>query len=492
MLKKLSKYLLIVLIILVIAFLIFIYTFDINQYKEDIERLATDEIGADITVEGGLRLRLTPVLALQADSVKLTLDKSVSVFAHTLQVDFNLDSLLSLKIVPEDIAAKKVTACFSCGKNSSWSVSIKSQKVTGRLLLPVKNKRLRLSDVNLHQTALRYLNKTTQDTVDLDSLFLQAGKLQISLQAPFKLVRILKAAGHFTLPVFVYNGFSLHAISADYSIQRGKIKLQTTEEMPLLGGKTKGAATLSFKKDTVDVDLAIFAQDAKTENLLRIFNQTPVITGNISVDIQLRTVGATRMEMLKHLNGGVKIEGDSLLLKGMNIDALIDNFDKTQKFNLLDIGSVALFGPMGVVVTKGTDFGALIFTDLGEQTPILKLLSDWSLENGQAQCRDVAFRTPGHIIAMRGGLDLVAFRYDDFAVAVVDEQGCAQIKQTLRGPLGGYGEKPGLIRTILGPIINLLKTVFKGKCDTFYEGSLLYPNSGPISPSTGSAPANRK
>ena len=492
MLKKLLKYLLIVIVILFIALLIFIYTFDINRYKEDIEKLATDEIGADITVEGGLRLRLNPMPALQADSVKLTLEKSVSVFAHTLQVDFNLDSLLSLKIVPEDIAAQKVKACFSCGKGSSWSVSIKSRKVTGRVLLPVKNKRLRLSDVNFHQTALRYLNKTTRDTVVLDSLFLQAGNLQISLRAPFKLMRILQAAGHFTLPVFAYNGLSLRAISAAYSVQRGKIKLRTIEEMSLLGGKTKGSATLSFKKDTVDVDLAISAQDTKTADLLRIFNQTPVITGNISVDIQLRTVGATRMEMLKHLNGGVKIEGDSLLLKGMNIDALIDNYDKTQKFNLIDIGSVALFGPMGVVVTKGTDFGALIFTDLGEQTPILKLLSDWSLENGQAQCRDVAFRTPGHIIAMRGGLDLVAFRYDNFAVAVVDEQGCARIKQTLRGPLGGYGEKPGLLKTILGPFINLLKTVFKGKCDIFYQGSLLYPNAVPISPSTGSAPANRK
>jgi len=468
----------VLLLLIAIGGIVFVYTFDINRYKTSIEDLASDELGAKVRVEGPLSLHLSPLLALQADSVTVRDKNSVSVFGRTLHIGFNFDSLLALKIVPQDIVLRDAKARIRCTEDNTCHVIITADEVAGRLGWPVKNKHLRLSGVALTNGRVIYLNSAAGDTITADSLSLQADNLQILIKAPFKLYKILTAGGNFYLPALDYNGFTLRSLSASYVIRRGKIELKTREELPLLGGQTTGVADMSFKKDTVAIRLSLSSQDTRTGDLLRLFRQTPVITGRLAVSLDLRTFGTSAGELLSRLDGRLTIQGDSLRLNGMNIDNLIDNYDKSQNFNIIDIGSVALFGPMGAVVTKGADFGALIFTDLGEQTPILRLVSDWVIENGRARCRDVAFRTPKHIIAMRGVLDFAAFEYDDFAVAVVDEKGCAKIKQTLNGPLGGYGDKPGLLKTILGPFINLAKTIFKGGCDEFYEGELISKSGG--------------
>lgn len=490
MLKKLFKILFLLLALLFIAVIIFIYTFDLNKYKSSIEKLASDELGAEVRVAGSLQLMLTPLLTLQADSVSIRDGNTIYVVIRSLQIDFNPDSLISLKVVPKNVNAQQVQARIACSATNSCNVTINAQELSARLLWPIQNKRLLLEAVDLKETAVRYLDKTKQDTINLDSLDLKADDLQISLRAPFKLNKILWASGQFYLPVVEYNGFTLHSLSASYTLQQAKITLKTRQDLPLLGGLTEGETKLIFKKDTVDVRLSISSKDTNTEDLLRVFNQTAFISGRITVNIDMKTRGASADELLAHLNGRLKIKGDSLSLNGMNIDALIDNFDKSQNFNLVDIGSVAMFGPMGAVVTKGTDFGALIFTDLGEQTAIPHLISDWTVKNGRARCQDVAFRTPGHIIAMRGVLDFVTFEYDDFAIAVVDEEGCAKIKQKLEGPIGGKNN-PGLLKVILGPVINLFKSVFKSKCDEFYDGSLLQKSSI-NGQATDLEPANKK
>ncbi len=473
MFKKIFKIALVLIALLFVAAIVFVYTFDLNRYKKAIEELATEELGAKVEVRGSLRLQLKPLPALQANSVTIQDKKSVFVFIRSLQINFDFDSLLALKVVPQYIVAREAYTKIACSAENKCTVNIDAAVLSGRLIWPVKNKRLWLKDVELKKAGVRYLNQASADTITMDSLSLQADDLHISLKAPFKLRKVLWAAGDFILPVFDYNGVILRSITASYKIERGNIRLDTRKELSLMGGYTGVKMDISFKKDTVQAKLSISSRNMETERLLRFFNQTPFISGRISVNINLTAVGASRGDLIANLNGRLKIAGDSLLLNGMNIDVLIDNYDKSQNFNLIDIGSVALFGPMGVVATKGTDFGKLIFTDLGERTSIDKLISDWCLQNGVAHCRDVAFRTPGHIIAMRGALDFVAFEYKDFTVAVVDEKGCAKIEQTLNGTLGGYGDPPGLIKTILGPYINLLKTVFKGKCDKFYEGSLL-------------------
>ncbi|HID39356.1 MAG TPA: AsmA family protein [Calditrichaeota bacterium] len=467
-----------VLLLIVIGVIIYVYTFDINRYKSSIEAFASDELGAKVRVDGALSLYLSPLLVLQAESVTIRDQKAVSVFGRTLHIGFNFDSLLSLKIVPQDIIFTGAAAHIRCSESNTCTVTIMAKEISGRLQWPIKNKRLQLTGVNLSDTRVVYLNSASGDTITADSLSLRVDDLQVIIKNPFKFNKIICSSGNFLLPAVDYNGFTLRSLSASYTIKRGKIKLKTRDELPLLGGKTTGEADIYFRKDTVALNLSVSSQNTKAGDLLRLFDQTPVITGRLSAKLDFRTVGTSVKELSAKLNGELKIEAESLRLNGMNIDNLLDNYDKSQNFNIIDIGSVALFGPMGALVTKGADFGALIFTDLGEQTPILRLVSDWVIEDGRARCRDVAFRTPKHIIAMRGVLDFAAFKYDDFAVAVVDEKGCAKIKQTLHGPLGGTAEKPGLIKTILGPFLNLAKTIFKGDCDEFYEGELISKSDG--------------
>jgi len=61
----------------------------------------------------------------------------------------------------------------------------------------------------------------------------------------------------------------------------------------------------------------------------------------------------------ENFSGEIEIAGDSLRLYGIDIDNVLKKYEKSQNFNLTDVGAVLIAGPVGLAVTKGTDFVSL-------------------------------------------------------------------------------------------------------------------------------------
>ena len=78
-----------------------------------------------------------------------------------------------------------------------------------------------------------------------------------------------------------------------------------------------------------------------------------------------------------------------------------------------------LAGPAGLLVTKGYEFAAVAQGTPG-RSEIRTLVSDWSIDRGVARARDVGMTTAANRVAIRGGIDFVNDRFQDFTVAVVD------------------------------------------------------------------------
>jgi hypothetical protein len=67
-------------------------------------------------------------------------------------------------------------------------------------------------------------------------------------------------------------------------------------------------------------------------------------------------------------------------------------------------------------------------------------------------------------------------------VALIDSNGCASVRQRIRGPFGKpVLEKPSVLASISGPLLNLLGRArdlipgARGKCEVFYNGSVVAP-----------------
>ena len=163
----------------------------------------------------------------------------------------------------------------------------------------------------------------------------------------------------------------------------------------------------------------------------------------------------------------------------VEFDREFARFESSQSFNLVDAGAFFFAGPIGLAVTKGYNF-ASIFRGAGGSSSIEELFSDWKVERGIAQAKDVAMATDENRVALTGSINFVNERFDDVTVALVDARGCARVKQKIHGPLQKpVVEKPSVLMSLAGPALNLLKQAGNlftdGTCEVFYRGSVPAP-----------------
>jgi AsmA protein len=188
--------------------------------------------------------------------------------------------------------------------------------------------------------------------------------------------------------------------------------------------------------------------------------------------------GVTKDEMVRSAAGEVSLHGHDLTLEIGDIDKELARYEASQNFNLVDVGALFFAGPLGLAVTKGFNFAG-IFQSSGGSSQIRTLVSEWRIERGVAQAKDVAMATRENRIALKGELDFVNGRFKEVTVALIDAQGCAVAQQKIRGPFGRPEvEKPSVLTSLAGPALRLLrqaKSLFGGKCDLFYAGSVAPP-----------------
>ena len=85
-------------------------------------------------------------------------------------------------------------------------------------------------------------------------------------------------------------------------------------------------------------------------------------------------------------------------------------------------------------------------------------------------------------LALQGGLDFVNDEYDGVIVALIDSNGCAKVRQKIRGPFGKpVVEKLGVLASLAGSALKLLskaRALLPGtreRCEVFYSGSVVPP-----------------
>ena len=184
-------------------------------------------------------------------------------------------------------------------------------------------------------------------------------------------------------------------------------------------------------------------------------------------------------QMVQTAAGEISLRGGHLTLVGNDLDRVLSRFESSQSFNLVDVGAVFFVGPLGLAVTKGYNFASLFRGSVGSNR-IRMLVSDWKVERGVAQAKDVAMATSENRIALQGGLDFVNERFADVTVAAIDAGGCARVRQAIRGSFGKpVVEKPRVLTSLAGPVLKLYRQARglfpAGPCEVFYSGSVAAP-----------------
>jgi AsmA protein len=240
----------------------------------------------------------------------------------------------------------------------------------------------------------------------------------------------------------------------------------------------KGKLLVDISKKERAYELHYSVIGANLEYFVEKFYKKKFMKGTIDYALDIHSTGPTWTILKQNMAGDIIITGDSLHLSGVDIDKVLRKFERSQNFNLTDVGAVLIAGPVGLAVTKGSDFVSLASVNLNpnHQTFIKEFHTEWRLENGQLITKDVAFATLQNRLAFNGRIDFARDSIPGLTIAVIDKNGCGLMDQKLYGKTNSLKTgKLNITKTLFGSVINFVNVVVGKDCKPVYTGTVKHP-----------------
>lgn len=446
---------------------------DLRQVRSRIESTATDVLGLTVRIGGRVRVSLLPALHFTLEDVGVLGESGApvaSVARARLWVSPFPLLLGQFRLRRLEFSQPGISIVRSAG----GGLNVERLKKASSLLGALDGATLEISS-----GMLTYRDSTSDGGFEATGCELRSGRIRLPKGGTAGGWRQLAADARIACAELRGGGFVVSALSATARAKDGRFAFDPVT-LRLFGGRGTGSlhADVSGPVPAYQVRLAL--PNFRVEEFLASLSPERAAEGAMDFTASLTMQGATRGQLVETSAGTISLRGADLQLVGHDLDRELSRFESSQGFNLVDVGAVFLAGPLGLAVTKGYNFASL-FRGSGGESRIGLLVSDWTIEGGVARATDVALATLKHRIAMRGGLDLVHGRFADVTVAVVDERGCATMRQEVRGPFASPRiEKPKVLRSLAGPVVKLVRQTRAllpaGPCEAFYSGSVAVPD----------------
>jgi len=337
--------------------------------------------------------------------------------------------------------------------------------------------------ISISQGSLFYTDETSNEKMEVNGLDLSIRNHFSSgtdSSEPFKNISF---TGDIRCKILKINNFAVMNLVMRAAGEKGIFDIKPVR-MNIFGGTGIGSIHVDVTGPSPHYRIIYSLQQARIEELLPLYSLKKVpkktIEGSINFSADLTAMGRSGNEMKRSLNGDVSVNGENLMLYNIDIDALIMKYERSQNFNLVDLGAFLLAGPIGPLLTKSYNFTSLYQESRGGKGIIRKLVSIWKVENGTAKARDVALASKKQRIAMIGGLNFINEQFVHVTVAVLDKRGCAVYSEKVQGPFRKPQiEKESVFKSIAGsvlkPLGDALKFIQGVKCTVFYAGSVAQP-----------------
>lgn len=438
-------------------------------FKPRVQAALSRALGMDVSIKGGMGISLLPGPGVTFKDMDVRSRGTDLLSAGRVRVGLRLLPLLKRKVDLGSVELRDAAVSIEREKDGSYNFERGPEKEKKEKAAIPEVGKLAVTGGNFVYTDLK-----TGLKAEMKGITLRLRDLSLGGEG----LADASLRGSLRCETLKVGRFEASNMRFAVKAEKGVFDLDPIE-MDVFGGKGTGSlkADLAAKPHEFDVKYRI--AKLRFEDFLGEFSKKKIMKGTMDFAAALAASGNTWDEMKKTLGGKVSLQGEDLVLEGMDLDGLLREYQKSQSFNLVDVGAYFLAGPIGTALTKGYDFASIYKESLGGQTTVRRLLSDWRVQDGVASAEDVAMRTGRYRLALRGKLDFPSGMFDGLTVAVVDGRGCAAVSQRINGPFGDPKvERPNIIESLAGPVLGILKQTGKllgVKCEVFYSGSVKPP-----------------
>jgi len=226
--------------------------------------------------------------------------------------------------------------------------------------------------------------------------------------------------------------------------------------------------------------LATNTKKLNLKSISELINYPVNIEGFASVESLVS--GTYYQSDFKFTKGKIQALAENMIVQGISINKILDDFGNSQSVGLLDVGAMVLLGPGGILLTKGNDYNSLIdsFKNKGN-SQINQLNVTMDFADDIVTMTDMAFATDKHRLALKGNINIQQNTFVNFEVATVNKHGCAIYKEQVLGSLAAPKIKQVnfLVKGVINPVsslINIVTDPLDIKCSkAFYNGVVKAP-----------------
>ena len=226
-----------------------------------------------------------------------------------------------------------------------------------------------------------------------------------------------------------------------FSIGAAKGVLTTTDlTMHAFGGKGSAAVRGDFSGKVPAYRVHGVLTKFRLEEFSKNFSQKKIGEGLMDFSTELTMSGANVDEMTRTSSGEASLRGTNLTLDVGNLDDELSHYRATQRFTLVDLGAFFLAGPIGLAVTKGIDYSKVLSAE-GGTSQVQIFISEWHVERGIAEAKDVAMSTKEFPGRDRGRCRQAGLRRGAAeSPRIIQSTGCGKTQR--RGLAGRPGAAP--------------------------------------------------
>ncbi|MGP1680297.1 MAG: AsmA family protein [Burkholderiales bacterium] len=443
-----------------------------DAYKPRAEAAASDALGMNVTVEGRLRIGVVPGLHVTLENVRIRNRGTEIALVKEAELAIEPLSLLQQELRYRSVVLNGVRISIERGRDGTYNYE----------KLPEAKEEtfhaLDLQRVSFGGLIVAYADKKTGASFESSGCSGELTDMRHPGGAAF-LSRV-SLSGEFACSEVRGKNTTVSDLKFSVEATEGVFNF-TPVTMRVFGGQGSGSMRMDRSAAVPIVHVSYSLSKFRVEDFFKALAPGRSVHGLMDFSTTLSMRGRTRVELRQSANGEMSLSGMNLTLAGADLDKELLNYESSLSFNLVDMSAFLFAGPIGLAATKGYEF-ARLGQQSGGSTQIRTVVSKWKVEKGVAYAKDVAMATRENRLALQGGLDFVNDEYDDVVVALIDSNGCAKVRQKIRGSFSKpVVEKLGVLASLAGPVLRLLskaRALLPGtreRCEVFYSGSVAPP-----------------
>jgi len=461
-------------VILVFCASILVLLLNIQAFKPQIEATASNALGMEVRIKGRLGIALVPGLGISLKGVSVRNGGAEVVTVETMKIGLEFTALTRREIRITRIALIKPVFSLVRYKNGMFNYERPGPTPPGSPFT--------VDTISISQGKVDYTDELSGGRIKGDGFTATMRNLSYGGTDGAEPFRNISFDGDIRCKTLTINKFTVTNLAMRTAGGSGMFDINPVS-MDIYGGTGKVNIQVDATGASPHYRVVCTLSQCRVDELIQAFSPGKMpqksMEGLVNFSADLTATGKSVDEAKRSLSGDASLKGENLMLYNMDIDALIPKYERSQNFNLVDVGAFFLAGPFGPVLTKSYNFGSLYEELQGGKGNIRMFVSIWKVKRGVADATDVALATQKYRIAMKGGLNFNNEQFDNVTVAVLDKRGCAVYSQKVHGPFRKPKiDKVSILQSISGSVSNALKDAWKfigGECKEFYSGSVAQP-----------------